>query len=398
MALPVLVLPFVVVVFVALSGGKGDPSSGSQDTQGFNLKLPEAHFRKGKEKDKLGLYEDAVKDSAKIKSVMRNDPYYKSDSVHAEKSSELQSIFQRSAATFNQPGFGGDDKRLNGVVTNTPTDRNEQRVMEKLAQLKSVIDNKPGHVSQNYPGSAKADNTDMEKLQRMITAMKQNGNRQTDPELNQINGMLDKIVNIQHPEQLQDSMKKLSGNRTSLYTVALSNGLDSSNKNGFYGISETGMEAAPANAIEAVIPDNQTLVSGAVIKLRLLQNIYVHGNCIPKDQLIFGTVSLSNERLKIVITSLRYGDDIFPVSLDAYDMDGLPGIYIPGSINRDVSKQSADEALSGVGLMNLDPSLGAQAASAGIQAAKTLIGKKIKLTRVNIKPGYRVLLKDNTQK
>jgi hypothetical protein len=46
----------------------------------------------------------------------------------------------------------------------------------------------------------------------------------------------------------------------------------------------------------------------------------------------------------------------------------------------------------------MDPSLGAQAASAGIQAAKTLISKKVKLVKVTVKAGYQVLLRDNNQK
>jgi hypothetical protein len=95
---------------------------------------------------------------------------------------------------------------------------------------------------------------------------------------------------------------------------------------------------------------------------------------------------------------VRYGQNIFPVSLSVYDMDGLAGIYIPGAITRDVAKQTGDEAIQGIGLTTLDPSLGAQAASAGIQAAKTLISKKVKLVRVVVKAGYQVLLKDDNQK
>jgi hypothetical protein len=41
--------------------------------------------------------------------------------------------------------------------------------------------------------------------------------------------------------------------------------------------------------------------------------------------------------------------------------------------------------------------LGAQAASAGIDAAKGLIRKKAKLVKVTVKAGYRVLLKDEKQ-
>ena len=97
------------------------------------------------------------------------------------------------------------------------------------------------------------------------------------------------------------------------------------------------------------------------------------------------------------INSVRYQHSLYPVKLEVYDIDGLPGIYIPGAINRDVAKQSTDNALQSVALNSLDPSIGAQAASAGIEAAKTLLSKKVKMIKVEVKAGYKILLKDNNQ-
>ena len=51
MILPLLVLPFIAIMFAALGGGKGKGSQAREaHTQGLNLKLPDAHFKKGKEK------------------------------------------------------------------------------------------------------------------------------------------------------------------------------------------------------------------------------------------------------------------------------------------------------------------------------------------------------------
>jgi hypothetical protein len=86
------------------------------------------------------------------------------------------------------------------------------------------------------------------------------------------------------------------------------------------------------------------------------------------------------------------------VSLNVYDMDGQEGIYIPGSINRTVTKESANNAIGGINTTTLNPSIGAQAEIAGIEAAKTLFSKKIKLVKMTIKAGYKVLLKDNHDK
>uniref|UniRef100_UPI0013D45FFD conjugative transposon protein TraM n=1 Tax=Escherichia coli TaxID=562 RepID=UPI0013D45FFD len=76
------------------------------------------------------------------------------------------------------------------------------------------------------------------------------------------------------------------------------------------------------------------------------------------------------------------------------DMDGLPGIHIPGAITRDVAKQSADSGLQLMELTSVDPSLKAQAAAAGISSVKSLMSRKVKQVKVLVKAGYRVLLKD----
>lgn len=79
-------------------------------------------------------------------------------------------------------------------------------------------------------------------------------------------------------------------------------------------------------------------------------------------------------------------------------MDGQEGIYIPGSINRTVAKESANNAISGMSATTVDPSLEAQAASVGIEAAKTLFSKKVKLIKMTVKAGYKGLLKDDNNK
>ena len=55
--------------------------------------------------------------------------------------------------------------------------------------------------------------------------------------------------------------------------------------------------------------------------------------------------------------------------------------------------QKINETMNSIELTTLDPSIGAQAASAGIQAAKSLIGKKVKLVKVTLRAGYQLLLK-----
>ena len=102
-------------------------------------------------------------------------------------------------------------------------------------------------------------------------------------------------------------------------------------------------------------------------------------------------------RLKIVITSVRFQNNLLPVVLQVYDMDGITGIYIPGAVSKDALKESAQQSMQGVELTSLDPSVAAQVTTAGISAAKNLLSKRSKLIKVTLKAGYKVLLRDNNK-
>jgi hypothetical protein len=77
---------------------------------------------------------------------------------------------------------------------------------------------------------------------------------------------------------------------------------------------------------------------------------------------------------------------------------GMRVFIYPGAITRDVAKASADRSMQTLGVTALDDSWGAQAAGAGIEAAKNLLSKKVKLVKVMVKAGYQVLIHDENQK
>ena len=87
-----------------------------------------------------------------------------------------------------------------------------------------------------------------------------------------------------------------------------------------------------------------------------MNDLYINGSLIPKGNFVFGIASLNAERLEVEINSIRYNQSLYPVKLSVYDIDGLPGIYIPGAITRDAAKQSADNTLQLMELSTMDPS------------------------------------------
>lgn len=412
MVLPLLTLPFLTLAFWAMGGGKGK-AQGNQTTRqmGLNLQLPEPKLDDENGKDKLSFYNKAQEDSIKLRQEMRNDPYYKNGL-------DTMRIPESVLPGAKEPSFGS--KLNQSPYPSGTTNPSEAKIYERLDALNKAIQNPANSkYSQSFTGDVRQENkngefaSDVDRLENMMQVMSEKGT--DDPEMKQLGSMLDKILDIQHPERVKDRIKERSlqkktqvcgvnstQNKTSVTYLASNRKEQNLNKtepkgNGFFGTGSDMMKEEQGNAISAVIHETQTVTAGSTIKLRLLTDIYVNGILVSKGSFVFGTASLENERLLINIPGIRYGNNLLAVSLAVYDMDGLAGIYIPGSISRDVAKQSTDQSLQGIELMALDPSLKAQAATAGIQAAKSLLSKKIKLVKVTIKAGYRVLLKDGNK-
>lgn len=416
--LPLLVLPFLFIVFVALGGGKGKTNNGAttETGHGFNMTLPGAHFaKKEKALDKLAFYEKADEDSAKLLERMKQDPYH----LKLNPSAEQKAMSPGEAFL----GIGGNtrDHFISHLGAVPREDSNANKLLRQLDQLKQVLHrpqvpagfpaSMPSMVS--APAAASTPVPGMNGLEQIMQRIKAADTETSDPHLEKLSGMLDKIIQIQHPGQelpgekapatvqvptalpITPAHEPATVSDLASATSDDGNTAEYESADGFYSIDEPEKtDPAVQNTLTAVIPEDQTLVAGATITLRLTQDAVINGITIPRDNPAYGVVSISGDRMGVTVSSIRYRQGIYPVSLQVYDMDGLPGIHIPGAITRDVAKESAEQGISSMGLTALDPSLAGHAATAGIEAAKTLISRKIKLVRVSVKAGYQVLLKN----
>ncbi|SMD44909.1 Bacteroides conjugative transposon TraM protein [Aquiflexum balticum DSM 16537] len=409
--MPLLVFPFLTMGFWALGGGKGTENLGKEELEiGFNTELPKVAGDALLETGKLAYYEKAAQDSLKRMEQIKNDPYRKmAFMVPDEQDSE----------------YGNPDKKSSigakaGIYTGpSEIDPNEALVMEKLKQLNEVLEKEsvmeaPKEKEYFKPEPFSIDH-DLDRLEQMMSMMNR-GNQGEDPEMKEIKDILENILDIQHPERVAQRISETrESNMKNIHTVmkdqdeGVFSGLSKTfpdnhripfegvNQNGFYSMENDGTDPMDVNSIRAVIHETQTLVSGTTVKVRLLEKVRIDGMLIPKDHFVYGTASLNGERLKINIQNIRMGEYIMPVSLNLFDADGLEGIYVPGAISRDAVKQSGDQAIQGFGFNTFNPTLEAQAASAGIETARNLLSKKMKLIKVTVKAGYQVWLLDEKQ-
>ncbi len=414
LVLPLLTIPFMTMIFWALGGGKvQETQAQAKKQEGFNINLPDAKLADDKHMDKMSYYNQARLDSVKFKAFMKNDPNYRSSLL-----SDQNGILPGQPDGYSQlPSMQGLNTSLYG--SGQSNDPNADKIYRKLAELDKEL-NKPVTSTYGNRGGdpyqstkSRYDNNpvntgDVDRLEQMMHIMNQPG--EPDGELQQLSGMLEKILDVQHPGRVQEKLRQASNARKGQVWAVSSKNKDNivsllepgqftpgGTTNGFYSITDEETPDSIENAIQAVIHESSTIVNGSTVKLRLANEIIINGVHIPKDNFLYGIASLNGERLNIRINSIRNGNFLFPVELSAYDMDGLDGIYIPGAITRDVAKQSAHRSLQGFGLPSLEPSWQVQAAGAGIEAAKSILSKKVKQVKVTLQAGYQVLLRDEKQ-
>ncbi|WP_051691603.1 conjugative transposon protein TraM [Pedobacter borealis] len=404
LVLPFLVLPFITLAFWAMGGGTGRPESNVPDQKGFNKELPGANLSTDPV-DKMSLYNKAAKDSINLHSGNKNFPSEDSLQRMPEDPFATDSYAQGATGMNGYRGY---------------QDPNETKVRDRLAALERALSQPSVQGSGDYrqqggyssePASISAD---IDRLEAMMKSM--SSGTAADPEMQALNGMLEKISEIQNPGLAQAKLKELSvKNKGQVYAVStylpskeadmIGRKVDVATKqsssapvlagNSFYEIDGPVLSDSMQTAIPAVVHETQTVVSGSTIKMRLEEDIFINGTLIPAGNFIFGTCEVSGERLRVQIEGVRFGKSLFPVSLNVYDLDAIAGIHIPGAIARDAVKDGSDRGLQSVQFMSLDPSIASQAAGVGVEAAKGLFGKKAKMIRVTVKAGYPILLMDD---
>lgn len=159
---------------------------------------------------------------------------------------------------------------------------------------------------------------------------------------------------------------------------------------------------ASKNSIRACVYQTITLTSGRELQIRLLEPMQAGNILIPANSIITGACRISGERMSVTVNSIQYGGNIIPVELQVYDMDGQPGIFVPGSdeINaaKEVAAQLAQSAGTSISITdNAGSQLAADVGKGLIQGASQYVSKKMSVVKVTLKANYQILLLPKTQ-
>ena len=155
------------------------------------------------------------------------------------------------------------------------------------------------------------------------------------------------------------------------------------------------------NLFKACIHGDQTVVTGSTVRMRLLQDITISGMKIPANTLFYGVATLGANRLDIVVSNLKVGNNLNPVSVVVFDNDAMEGLNLPNNLKASAAKrmeqglvQNIDMPLSSIGTMASEVT---SVVNATTQVAKQILNMSLSQVKVHLKSNYEMYIQEESQ-
>ncbi|MBD2703381.1 conjugative transposon protein TraM [Spirosoma sp. BT702] len=388
---PLIVLPFIAVLFWLFGGGRGrhnqadEVAAGHGRFTGFNAMVPNAKNGSinGREVDgpgygkapigqMLSTFTNTRQDS--ISRVLKAIPV--GHSVNANPTTHASSlasvpVMSSTPARFERPSNAAalaatqstPRTPVKAYTYNAPGRRSYQTTPD----ASQPVEPHPVESSRQLPAATR----------RVSTGQASAGTSESNPASVRLT---DNLTASRLSEPLEPESPFLTaptgGSRPQPTQAVLSGG-------------SYGQKKAIAWMIPVVVHEDQTLRDGQQVKLRLLKEITADGVTIPSNTILYALCQLSEDRLRLAVRNLQLGNQLIPLDLDVYDTDGSPGINAPGlSGNSQMGGQLRSSVVQGVQLPGMG-SLG----NTVLNSARMGASNAVRQTTIRLRAGYNLYLK-----
>jgi len=397
-----------------------DKKAKSEVSKGLNVNLPapkvqtiindkkaayEDEQLKEKRSEKMRSLQDFATILGKEKSNKETDLSFsdkrqknlqgtKSSSSPSKSSTQSRSSIQTSVSAYR------DINRTLGSFYESPKeDPEKERMAKELEELKTRLAEK-----ENRKSSVDEQMAVMEKSYQMAAKYipQMQGQTSLQPSIEQSSKGTNK-PNIMPVSQVSERIVSSLQQDVGLSQVLVGSKVTIQVTNtGFYTVSDEKLKQGTKNTISACIHDDQTIIDGQSVRLRLTEQLQAGTILVPTNAIISGTARIQGERMGISVNSLEYDGLILPVDLTVYDTDGQRGIYIPntGTVNaaKEIVANMGTSAGTSISLTsNASQQLVADLGRSAIQGTSQYMAKKLREVKVNLKAGYKVLLLPNNK-
>ena len=389
---PLMFLAFAGCMYLIFApSGKEDVNV--ESVGGFNADIP-LPAEDGIIADKQKAYEQAMisrKQQDKIQSLQ--DFGFTGDDETEEPQAEIDLMPEEDA----QPQRGGGassayayrdiNRQLSTFYETPPVDEEKEDLKRQVAELTDRLkqqqnatptaDDQMELLEKSYELAAKY----MNGGQGQIAQVPVTGGIDRKPDAVAVQAVRETTVSgLQQPMSNADFIRAYSQPRNYGFNTAVGTGY-----------------AMGKNTVAACIHQDQTLVDGQAVKLRLLEPMQAGNIVVPKNTLVAGTAKVQGERLDILVSSIEYAGNIIPVELAVFDTDGQKGLSVPSSMEQEAFNEAMANIGSGLGTsISFAQSAGQQVAmdvTRGLlQGTSGYLAKKFRTVKVKLKAGYKVML------
>lgn len=150
--------------------------------------------------------------------------------------------------------------------------------------------------------------------------------------------------------------------------------------------------------IKAVIDENIKGFLGSRIRIRLLEDVYVGNTKITKGTPLYALIrGFSLQRVNLHIVSVMHQNEILPINLNIYDIDGMEGLYVPSSAFREMTRTMGQNIVQGQNLSSGSTDFFTNTISSVYQSTSKTIADLIRTNKTKIKYNSFVYLIDNKE-
>ena len=326
--LPLIVLPFIYVFFYMYryTMGADGQQLGLQETasmpngiQAINPNLPEPFLDEDDLKGKFDAFRDAHKNSRDFSAMQEID--------RREEETAIPYTNQMEVATVPIPVNKAPTPAYTRPVSQTGFYEPSKSAQQELSDY------------ENQMRLFKAQMSYLDSLLQGEVEQGRSGKEETDKPI---------------VERSEDRRPKLEGENND-GVIASNNPQIATKVNGLNSVHfNTINRKTTGHFIKAIIDEELKVSNDTRIRIRLLEDILIGKERIPKGQYLYGTVaSFKPQRVEVHISSMLLDNQIVEVALDIYDLDGMKGLYIPESQFRELAKNMGSNMTSGQQL-NID--------------------------------------------
>ena len=389
---PLMFLAFAGCMYLIFApSGKEDVNV--ESVGGFNADIP-LPAEDGIIADKQKAYEQAVisrKQQDKIQSLQ--DFGFTLDDDTEEPQEEINLMPeedpkpQRGGGTSSRAAYRDINRQLSTFYETPAVDEGKEDLKRQVAELTDRLkqqqnatptaDDQMALLEKSYELAARY----MNGGQGQVAQVPVTGGIERKPDAVAVQAIRETTVSgLQQPMSDADFIRAYSQPRNYGFNTAVGTGY-----------------AMGKNTVAACIHQDQTLVDGQAVKLRLLEPMQAGNIVVPKNTLVAGTAKVQGERLDILVSSIEYAGNIIPVELAVFDTDGQKGLSVPSSMEQEAFNEAMANIGSGLGTsISFAQSAGQQVAmdvTRGLlQGTSGYLAKKFRTVKVKLKAGYKVML------